>query len=114
MQFGLTKRSRQVVSAIVALMTLGMGAVLPLLDTDSLDATTAIESDHHQACQLAEHDHSICIQFGNQRWASVGRALPAVHSPDERYQLGHPNQPVRGVDRSRPDDPRAPPLRQIL
>lgn len=114
MSGGLTKRTFRIISAVVALFTLGVGSAIPILDVAALEARSGIESDHQHAGHVAQHDHSICVQFGNQRWSNRTMQLGATHSPDEVYLLGHPDEAAHSTDVARPGGPRAPPLGLIL
>ena len=61
--------------AALAVWIVAVGAIIPSLDQDLLDSGSTIESGSHEECTRLHHDHTICIQFGKQRW-SEGPSIP--------------------------------------
>ena len=93
----------------LAIWMLAVGVAIPLLDRDLLGSEIAIEAEHQAACSLPTHDHSICVQYGKQLWASkpadVERALPPPV-----VEAAAPTQDAAPRSRlARPTNPRAPP-----
>ena len=59
----------------LAVWIVALSAIIPALDRDLLASETVIASGSHEACAHPHHDHTICIQFGKQRW-SAGSVIP--------------------------------------
>ena len=58
---------------------LGLGTAMPFLDHELFESEIAVEAEHRSACNLTSHDHTVCTQFGQQRWAT--KASQAVRIP---------------------------------
>ncbi len=95
--------------AALAVWIVAVGALIPSLDRELLGSDVVIESGHHEACAHPHHDHTICIQFGKQRWSS-GSSIPVRVFPPalgEAVSVGH-DVPVEFLRRI-PTRSRAPP-----
>ena len=103
------KRVLSQIAATTALLTLILSFALPLLDVSST-SRAAFEEDHGNGCWIAEHDHSICTQFGNKR-LSTDDTRPTVLPPHVTI-YDAPEAAPRLVTASvrTPARPRAPPL----
>ena len=85
--------------AAMAIWIVAFSAIIPSLDRELLGRDVAIESGRHEACAHPHHDHTICIQFGKQDWATgsslrlrvfpptAGEAAPAI--PDVPPEFPH-------------------------
>ena len=47
-----------------------LGAIIPSLDRALMGSETAIAPGDHEGCVHTHHDHTLCIQFGKQRWCT--------------------------------------------
>ena len=93
----------------LAVWTLAVGIMIPFLDSDLLASDIAIEAEHHEACGVPAHDHTICSQYGKQLWASAGADVEQA-LPRSVVDAGAPEQgAIPQKRRSRPTNPRAPP-----
>jgi hypothetical protein len=95
--------------AAVATWITAFSVIIPALDRELLGRDVVIESGRHEACAHPHHDHTICIQFGKQRW-SKGSSIPLQVFPPVATVLvavGH-DGPVE-VLRRHPTRSRAPP-----
>ena len=93
----------------LAVWIVAVGAIIPSLDRELLGSDVTIESGHHETCAHPHHDHTICIQFGKQRWSS-GSSMPVQvfpPAPGEAVSVGH-DVPVEFLRRI-PTRSRAPP-----
>jgi len=57
-----------------------LSAIIPALDQDLLASENVISSGDHEACEHPHHNHTLCLQFGKQRW-SAGSSEPLQVSP---------------------------------
>ena len=85
--------------AAMAIWIVAFSAIIPSLDRELLGRDVGIESGRHEACAHPHHDHTICIQFGKQDWATgsslwlqvfpptAGQAAPGV--PDVPPEFPH-------------------------
>ncbi len=95
--------------AAVAVWIVAFSAIIPSLDRELLGWEVVIESGRHEACAHPHHDHTICIQFGKQRW-SKGTSVPLQvfpPAPGEPVSARH-DVPVEFLRRI-PTHSRAPP-----
>ena len=65
----------------VALWIVAFSAIIPSLDRELLGREVVIESGRHEACAHPHHDHTICIQFGKQDWATGSSLWLQVFPP---------------------------------
>ena len=102
-------RLKSGVATVLAALTLALGIAVPMLDIGS-ERHTAFESDHAAACHIPLHDHSVCVQFGNQRTSS-GEIRPTDWGLDlTRLSVAAPVDILADHDHASPTHPRAPPL----
>ena len=95
--------------AALAVWIVVLGVIIPSLDRELLGSDLAIQPEHNEVCAHPHHDHTICIQFGKQRW-SKGSSIPLQVFPPVAAVLvavGH-DGPVE-VLRRHPTRSRAPP-----
>ena len=95
---------------VLAAWMLAIGTAIPFLDHELFGSEIAVEAEHRATCNLTSHDHTVCTQFGQQRWVTT--ASQAVEAPpmvsvatEEARQV-----PAR-LQRVLPTHPRAPPSR---
>ena len=93
---------------ILAVWMLSLGAAMPFLDHELFRSEIAVEAEHRAACNLTSHDHTVCTQFGQQKWVSAAsqavQILPSLPVVTEETRL----VPARSL-RVLPTRPRAPP-----
>lgn len=86
-----------------------LSAIIPSLDRELLDSETTIASGHHEECAHPHHNHTLCIQFGKQRWAKGSsvplQVLPAAAHEALSVMYQAPIEDLRSV----PTHSRAPP-----
>ncbi len=95
--------------AALAVWIVAFGAIIPSLDRELLGSDVSIESEHNDTCAHPHHDHTICIQFGKQRW-SKGSSIPLQvfpPAPGEAVSMLH-DAPPEFLHRI-PTHSRAPP-----
>jgi hypothetical protein len=69
----------------LAVWMVALSAIIPSLDRELLDSETTIASGHHDECAHPHHNHTLCVQFGKQRWAK-GSSIPLRVLPPSRYE----------------------------
>ena len=67
--------------AAMAIWIVAFSAIIPSLDRELLGRDVVIESGRHEACAHPHHDHTICIQFGKQDWATGSSLWLQVFPP---------------------------------
>ncbi len=93
----------------LAVWTLAFGIMIPVLDRDLFGADIAIEAEHHEACALATHDHTICSQYGKQPWAKPTTGVEQIVPPAVEEWVSKQADGLRSRRQVRPTNPRAPP-----
>ena len=95
--------------AALAVWIVVLGVIIPSLDRELLGSEVAIQPEHNEACAHPHHDHTICIQFGKQDWAT-GSSLGLQVFPPTAGQAasGVPDVPPEFLHRI-PTHSRAPP-----
>ena len=95
---------------VLASWMLAIGTAIPFLDHEMFTSEIAVEAEHRVACNLTSHDHTVCTQFGQQRWVTTAsqavQVPPSLPVATEETQL----VPARSL-RVLPTHPRAPPPR---
>lgn len=106
---GTRGRIRDRFIAALAVWIVVLGVIIPLLDREMLGSELAFAREHDATCSHPHHDHTICIQFGKQRW-SKGSSIPLQVFPPvvgESVGVRH-DAPVEALIRI-PTRSRAPP-----
>ena len=95
--------------AALAVWIVALSAIIPSLDRELLGSDVTIESGQHEACAHPHHDHTICIQFGKQDWATGSSLWLQVFPPTAgQAASGVPDVPPEFLHRI-PTHSRAPP-----
>jgi hypothetical protein len=93
----------------VAVWIVAFSAIIPSLDRGLLASDLVIESGQHEACAHPHHDHTICIQFGKQRWSNGTSISLQVLPPLPREAVSTRHDGPLEFQRRIPTDSRAPP-----
>ncbi len=106
---GARGRIRDRVIAALAVWIVVLSVIIPSLDQELLGSELAIQKEHNETCAHPHHDHTICIQFGKQRWARGSsiplQVFPAVIAESVPARYDSPVEVLRRI----PTRSRAPP-----
>ena len=93
----------------LAVWIVALSAIIPALDRELMVSETVIASGDHEACVRPHHNHTLCLQFGKQRWSTGSAASLQVFppAPGEAVSLIH-DGPLEFLRRV-PTHSRAPP-----
>ena len=106
---GTRSRIRDRFITALAVWMVVLGVIIPSLDRELLGSEVVIEPEHNEACAHPHHDHTVCIQFGKQRWSKGSsialRVFPPVAAELVRVDPDAPAEVLRRY----PTRSRAPP-----
>ena len=68
-------------NAGLAVWIVAFSAIIPALDQELMASETVIASGDHEACAHPHHNHTLCLQFGKQRWSMGSAASLQVLPP---------------------------------
>lgn len=103
------RRSVRAAVLCLAVVTVALPGVLPLVDAREPVTGPSFESRHDPASCVWHHDHEACLHLYGAAPMPAYRTALSIHPGSERRILGPPTREVGRRNLFTPSSPRAPP-----